>query len=115
MAILNGAARNATAIAFKPTRLLILSKDNLFNELGIKLLQKLFSSFAKRIWYSYRRALNLYYSNPVARLYDCLDFIIKSKEAQKKDGSYFFNIFRIISLYVCQQVSKISVLTIELC
>ncbi len=92
MAILNGLARNATAIAFEQTRLLILSKDNLFNELGVKLLQKLFSSFAKRIWYSYRRALNLYYSNPVARLYDCLDFIIKSKEAQKKDISYYFDI-----------------------
>ena len=92
MAILNQVARNATAVAFKETRLLILTKDTFIDKLGNKILEKIFLSFAKRIWYSYRRALNLCFINPVTRLYDCLDFIIKSKEGEKKESSHFFDI-----------------------
>jgi CRP/FNR family transcriptional regulator, cyclic AMP receptor protein len=92
MAILNQLNRNATAMAFSNTKLLELSKDNFLNQLGPKILEKVFTSFARRIWYSYRRSINLSYKNPVTRLYDCLDFIIQSKEGMQKDKSYFFDI-----------------------
>ncbi|MBN1799205.1 MAG: cyclic nucleotide-binding domain-containing protein [Spirochaetales bacterium] len=92
MAILNQLKRNATAIAFSETKLLELSKDTFMNQLGAKILEKIFTSFARRIWYSYRRSINLSYKNPVTRLYDCLDFIIQSKEGRQKDQSYFFDI-----------------------
>ncbi|MEJ2665438.1 MAG: cyclic nucleotide-binding domain-containing protein, partial [Spirochaetia bacterium] len=92
MAILNQLNRNATAMAFSNTRLLELSKDNFLNQLGPKILEKVFTSFARRIWYSYRRSINLSYKNPVTRLYDCLDFIIQSREGRQKDKSYFFDI-----------------------
>jgi CRP-like cAMP-binding protein len=92
MAILNQLNRNATATAFTGTKLLELSKDSFMNQLGTKILEKIFTSFARRIWYSYRRSINLSYKNPVTRLYDCLDFIIQSKEGRKQDQSYFFDI-----------------------
>ncbi len=92
MAILNQVCRNATATAFEETRLLVLSKENFLNTLGTKILQKVFTSLAQRMWYSYRRALNLSYKNPVTRLYDCLDFIIKSKEGRGKSLSYYYDI-----------------------
>jgi CRP-like cAMP-binding protein len=92
MAILNQLKRNATAIAFSETKLLELSMDTFMNQLGAKILEKIFTSFARRIWYSYRRSINLSYKNPVTRLYDCLDFIIQSKEGRQKDQSYFFDI-----------------------
>jgi len=92
MAILNQVCRNATATAFEETRLLVLSKENFLNTLGTKILQKVFTSLAQRMWYSYRRALNLSYKNPVTRLYDCLDFIIKSKEGREKSLSYYYDI-----------------------
>ena len=92
MAILNQVCRNATATAFEETRLLVLSKENFLNTLGTKILQKVFTSLAQRMWYSYRRALNLSYKNPVTRLYDCLDFIIKSKGGRKQSTSYYHDI-----------------------
>jgi len=92
MAILNQLKRNATAIAFSETKLLELSRDTFMNQLGAKILEKIFTSFARRIWYSYRRSINLSYKNPVTRLYDCLDFIIQSKEGRQKDQSYIFDI-----------------------
>jgi CRP-like cAMP-binding protein len=92
MAILNQLNRNATATAFSSTKLLELSKDTFMNQLGAKILEKIFTSFARRIWYSYRRSINLSYKSPVTRLYDCLDFIIQSREGQQKDKSYFFDI-----------------------
>ena len=56
------------------------------------LAKKVFTSLSKRMWYSYRRSINLSYKNPVLRLYDCLDFIIESKSGQKRENAYFFDI-----------------------
>ena len=92
MAILNQEERNASAIAFENTRLLVLNKDTIMQSLGVEILKKVFTSLAKRMWYSYRRSINLSYKNPVLRLYDCLDFIIESKSGQKRENSYFFDI-----------------------
>ena len=92
MAILNQVARNATAMAFEDTRLLVLNKDNFLNQLGTKILIKIFTSMASRIWYSYRRALNLSFKDPVTRLYDCMDFIIQSKKGIRNNTAYLFDI-----------------------
>jgi len=92
MAILNQEERNASAIAFEQTRLLVLTKDTFINELGIEILKKVFTSLSRRMWYSFRRSINLSYRNPVLRLYDCLDFIIESRGGQKKDAAYLFDI-----------------------
>jgi CRP/FNR family cyclic AMP-dependent transcriptional regulator len=92
MAILNQEDRNASAVAFENTRLLVLNKDTFMQALGVEILKKVFTSLAKRMWYSFRRSINLSYKNPVLRLYDCLDFIIESKSGQKRENSYFFDI-----------------------
>ncbi|MBN1524386.1 MAG: cyclic nucleotide-binding domain-containing protein [Spirochaetales bacterium] len=85
MAILNQEERNATAVAFEESSLLVLTKETFMTHLGGKILQNVFTSLAKRIWYSYRRSINLSYENPVTRLYDCLDFIIESNEGRRRD------------------------------
>jgi CRP-like cAMP-binding protein len=92
MALLSQVARTATATAFEDTKLLILHRDTFMQQVAPQILNKIFTSLAKRIWYSYRRALNLGYSNPVTRLYDSLDLIIQSKEGRQKDISYYFDI-----------------------
>lgn len=91
MALLNQVSRSASAIAYEETRLLILKRDTLLDSLGDQVLIKIFISLAKRLWYSYRRVLNLYYRYPVTRLYDYLDLIITSKEGYKDEASYCFD------------------------
>jgi CRP/FNR family cyclic AMP-dependent transcriptional regulator len=92
MAILNQEERNASAIAFEPTRLLVLNKETFMQSLGVEILKKVFTSLAKRMWYSFRRSINLSYKNPVLRLYDCLDFLMESKSGQKRDPGYVFDV-----------------------
>jgi CRP-like cAMP-binding protein len=92
MAILNQEERNASAIAFEPTRLLVLRQDTFMQSLGVEILKKVFTSLARRMWYSFRRSINLSYKNPVLRLYDCLDFLIESNSGQKRDPGYTFDI-----------------------
>lgn len=92
MALLSQVARTATATAFEDTRLLVLHRDTFIHQVGPQILNKIFTSLAKRIWYSYRRALNLSYTSPVTRLYDSMDLIIQSKEGKQKDISYLFDI-----------------------
>jgi CRP/FNR family cyclic AMP-dependent transcriptional regulator len=92
MAILNQEDRNASAIAFEQTKLLVLNKATFMQELGLEILKKVFTSLSRRMWYSFRRSINLSYQSPILRLYDCLDFIIESKSGQKRDLSYYFDI-----------------------
>lgn len=92
MAMLNRRVRSACAIAYEDTRLMRITKDNFMDELPAPILRNVFVSFAKRLWYSYRRVLNLNYKAPSTRLYDCLDLIIKSKYATKEKLSYHFDL-----------------------
>jgi CRP-like cAMP-binding protein len=92
MALLNHVARNASAIAYSEARVLSLQKENLFKELKEPILKKIFISLAQRLWYSYRRVLNLSYKSPVTRLYDFLDLIMASKEDRRPGNAYRFDI-----------------------
>lgn len=92
MAILNQEERNASAVAFEDTRLLVLTRDTFINQLGVEILKNVFTSLSRRMWYSFRRSINLSYHSPVMRLYDCLDFIIESRGGQKKESTYTFDI-----------------------
>lgn len=92
MAILNQEERNASAVAFEDTRLLVLNRTTFMNQLGVEILKNVFTSLSRRMWYSFRRSINLSYHNPVLRLYDCLDFIIESRGGKKKESSYAFDI-----------------------
>ncbi len=92
MSILNQVCRNASAFAYEDVRVLILEQDTFMKELGIKILQTIFTSLAKRLWYAHRKAVNLSYDNPNTRLYDCLDFILRSREEGQIQSPCHFDI-----------------------
>lgn len=90
MSILNQMTRMATAIAFEDSSLLVLNQENFMDKLGNKILQKIFTSLATRIYHTYRRALNLCLNNPVARLYDSLDYLIDIGHGVKGNNNFNF-------------------------
>ena len=91
MAILNRVTRMASAIAFEDCELLVLNKDNFFDKLEDAILTNVFISFAKRIWFTYRKLLNLSYKNPLTRLYDYLEILILSDEVRRDNTKYYFD------------------------
>ena len=90
MSILNQMTRMATAIAFEDSSVLVLSQENFMDKLGNKILQKIFTSLATRIYHTYRRVLNLGIKNPVGRLYDCLDYLIDIGHGVKGNNNFNF-------------------------
>ncbi len=92
MAILNHTTRMASAIAFEDCELLVLDKNNFFDKLEDSILKNVFISFAKRIWFIYRKLLNLSYDNPLTRLYDYLEILILSNEGRIAYNQYYFDV-----------------------
>lgn len=90
MSILNQMTRMATAIAFEDSSILVLNQENFMDKLGNKILQKIFISLATRIYHTYRRVLNLCITNPVSRLYDCLDYLIDIEHGVKGNNNFNF-------------------------
>ncbi|MDY6967406.1 MAG: cyclic nucleotide-binding domain-containing protein [Spirochaetota bacterium] len=102
MAILNKKVRNASAIVFEKSVVLRLSVDTFMDEIGEKIIQRLFTSFARRIWYAHKRASLVNMHNPNARLYNYLQILISdiktmSKNKKTKGREYIFN-FNLLDL-----------------
>ncbi|MCG8571522.1 MAG: cyclic nucleotide-binding domain-containing protein [Spirochaetes bacterium] len=90
MALLNRTTRMASAIAFDNCKLLVLERQNFMEKVGDKILQKIFISLASRLYHTYRRVINLHFENPVSRLYDCIDYLICTKQGLSHDRSFHF-------------------------
>ena len=90
MALLNRTLRMASAFAFEDCKLMVLNLENFMDSLGHKILQKIFISMATRLYHTFRRVINLHFKNPVARLYDCIDYLIKTKQGVSHEPSFHF-------------------------
>ncbi|HPO48922.1 MAG TPA: cyclic nucleotide-binding domain-containing protein [Spirochaetota bacterium] len=90
MALLNRSTRMASALSFEDCSLLVFDKDNFIDSLSDKILQRIFLSISKRIYHTQRRVINLSYSNPISRVYDCLDYLIASKYGIQRESSFHF-------------------------
>ncbi|MCL2183500.1 MAG: cyclic nucleotide-binding domain-containing protein [Chitinispirillia bacterium] len=74
MALLDSAARTASAVAYEECRLMALDKAN-FNlvlETQPQIIERLTTLLAERIWISYKQNLNARIPAPLGRLYDML-------------------------------------------
>lgn len=95
MAVLNQEVRNATAVAMVETELLRLSSENFLDEVGEIIIQKIFESFARRIWYSHHRVMLLEIEEPIVRLYAILQLLISDATArgrQSESERFIFNL-----------------------
>jgi|GEM_PF-6920589 len=91
MALLNRVSRNASAITFEDTELTVLNRDNFMDKLSDVVLKNIFLSFAKRIWFTYRKILNQSYKNPLTKMYDYLELLITSREGRVNNDKIFFD------------------------
>ena len=90
MALLNEKSRMASATVFEDCQLLVLDQKTFMDKLGDAILQKIFLSLAYRFYHTYRRVINLSYKNPLARMYDCLDYLIDIKNGIQREDSFHF-------------------------
>jgi CRP/FNR family transcriptional regulator len=75
LAIVSEKPRNATAISFGQTKLLPLTKDSLIELLNHSpdMLNKIFSSISKRVWFTYIRLEARIHKKPITRIYAFLE------------------------------------------
>jgi CRP-like cAMP-binding protein len=97
MAVLNQTARNATAIVFEEAEIIRLTISTFMEDVGDKVLLKIFQNLARRIWYSHQRVLLLKLKNPIARIYAYLqiavsDYIVKSSDSYKSEFVFPFGV-----------------------
>jgi CRP-like cAMP-binding protein len=78
MSLLNDHPRMASAIAETDTEILKLSQANFTDLVGEKLMQSIFESLSRRIWFGHQRLGILRMEDPVARLYVCLFALIQN-------------------------------------
>jgi len=90
MSLLNQTTRMASAIVYEDCSLLVFDKDNFMDTLSDKILQRIFISISKRIYHTQRRVINLTFTKPLARIYDCLDYLIASKYGIQRESSFHF-------------------------
>lgn len=71
----------ATVVTLSKAELLRLSEESFMEEAGERILQKIFESLARRIWFSHQRLAILRLPDPVARLYFFLLFLCRNNSA----------------------------------
>ncbi|MDY6935215.1 MAG: cyclic nucleotide-binding domain-containing protein [Spirochaetota bacterium] len=96
MAVLNKKVRNASAIVFENVKIMRLPVETFMDEVGDKILTKMFETFARRIWYAHQRVTLLEMSNPNAMLYGYIQILIsdinaKNKHHARTQNEYIFN------------------------
>lgn len=84
---------SASAICREPVELLRLKKDGFIEDAEEKILQKMFESLARRIWFSHKRLAILRIPDPGARLYFYLLSLCRTQKPhriQAEGDSYIF-------------------------
>lgn len=84
MAVLDKSPRMASAVTVAECEILRLSPNVLMEEVGVAVMQKIFESLARRIWFSHQRLVILKLPKPVPRLYALLFNILRDQEIKKK-------------------------------
>lgn len=88
MALLENKPRSACAIAHSPCHLMVINRGN-FNQMVStqpQLISRLTTTFAERLWTSYRQLDNMNIVNPVYKMTDML--ALQVEKAKKFIGSY---------------------------
>ncbi|TGL11360.1 Crp/Fnr family transcriptional regulator [Leptospira meyeri] len=80
MSLIDNAPRMASAITETKSKVLRVTAENLFESVGPSLLQKIFESIARRIWFSHQRLVILRLKTPVIRLYAYLYNSIRDQD-----------------------------------
>nr|WP_275067468.1 Crp/Fnr family transcriptional regulator [Leptospira levettii] len=80
MSLIDNAPRMASAITETKSKILRVTPENLFESVGPSLLQKIFESIARRIWFSHQRLVILRLKTPVTRLYAYLYNSIRDQD-----------------------------------
>ncbi|MCW7482360.1 Crp/Fnr family transcriptional regulator [Leptospira kanakyensis] len=80
MSLIDNAPRMASAITETKSKILRVTAENLFESVGPSLLQKIFESIARRIWFSHQRLVILRLKTPVIRLYAYLYNSIRDQD-----------------------------------
>lgn len=83
MSMLDKSVRMASAVTETESTVLNLRAEDLVDELGAAVLQKIFESLARRIWFSHQRLIILKIQNPVTRLYALLYNMIRDRAIKK--------------------------------
>lgn len=83
MSLIDNASRMASAVTETPSVILRVTPENIFESVGQSLLQKVFESIARRIWFSHQRLIILRMQSPVKRLYAFLYNSIRDQDIRK--------------------------------
>jgi CRP/FNR family cyclic AMP-dependent transcriptional regulator len=86
MSLIDNAPRLASAVTETDSIILQVTADNIFESVGDALLQKIFESIARRIWFSHQRLVILRIKEPIARLYAYLYNSIRDKDIRLGRG-----------------------------
>lgn len=89
MSLIDSAPRMASAVTDRDSLILKVSSENLFDSLGDSLLQKIFASIARRIWFSHQRLVILKIKIPVIRLYAYLYNSIRNQDIRLRKRNDF--------------------------
>ena len=97
MAFIDQNQRMASAVTDSESVLMRFTKETLFENAGDAILQKIFESLARRIWFSHQRLVILRIADPVTRLYAFVynlirDHEIKNKSWKKPEQEYCFQL-----------------------
>jgi CRP/FNR family transcriptional regulator, cyclic AMP receptor protein len=95
MAFLESAPRMASAITTQDSQIFGIHPDQLVATVATNILQKLFESLARRIWFSHQRLIIFKISDPLMRMYAYLYNLtrnqnLRSREKSPQDRSYTF-------------------------
>ncbi|MCB1318272.1 MAG: Crp/Fnr family transcriptional regulator, partial [Leptospiraceae bacterium] len=80
MSLIEHEPRMASAVTETECEIMRLPADKLFDNVGVQLLQKIFLSLARRIWFSHQRLIILRIEQPVTRLYAFLYNSIRDRD-----------------------------------
>jgi CRP-like cAMP-binding protein len=97
MAFIDNTFRMASAVTDTDSIIMRLSKETLFDAVGESIMQKIFESLARRVWFSHQRLVILRIANPITRLYAFIynlirDLEIKNKTQDDNRNTYEFSI-----------------------
>ncbi|MBE7440367.1 MAG: cyclic nucleotide-binding domain-containing protein [Spirochaetales bacterium] len=91
MALLEKSVRMASAITETPAEIMRLAPGDLMTAVGARVLQKVFESLARRIWFSHQRLIILRIKEPITRLYALLYNMLRDQDIKRRnkiDDSY---------------------------
>lgn len=91
MALLNDTRRMASATAYEDCTLMCLTMETFFESLSDIILERIFFKCAERIYTAYKLIVNQSLHDPVSRIYDYIEFLIKTNQGIVRQDSFTLN------------------------